>query len=103
MKQTLLNGQWNLKIIGKDQNLTGEKGITATIPGSVYSALLDNQLIDDPYFRDNELKVLPLMDNDFEFTTSFEITEDMLKNDGLLLRFIFRGGAGHRQTGRDGL
>ena len=87
MKQTLLNGQWNLKIIGKDQNLTGEKGITATIPGSVYSALLDNQLIDDPYFRDNELKVLPLMDNDFEFTTSFEITEDMLKNDGLLLRF----------------
>ena len=87
MKQTLLNGQWNLKIIGKDQNLTGEKGITATIPGSVYSALLDNQLIDDPYFRDNELKVLPLMDNDFEFTTSFETTEDMLKNDGLLLRF----------------
>lgn len=87
MKRTELSGIWNLKIIGKDSKLTGENGIDVKIPGSVYSALLDKNLIEDPYYGENELKVLPIMDNDFEFTTEFEITQDMLGADGLLLKF----------------
>lgn len=43
------------------------------IPGSVYSFLLNNNLMDDPYYRDNELEALELLDNDFVFTRKFNI------------------------------
>ena len=39
------------------------------MPGSVYGTLLENALIPDPYYRDNELLVLPLMENDFVYST----------------------------------
>ena len=38
---------------------------------SVYSFLLDAGLIDEPVYRDNELKALALMDNEFTFTRTF--------------------------------
>ena len=40
MEKQILNGNWNLKIKGKDSGLIPEKGIPVQIPGSVYSALL---------------------------------------------------------------
>lgn len=87
MLKKSLNGDWNLQIIGKDSALTPEGGISAKIPGSVYGALLEKELIPDPFYRDNELKVLPLMENDFCYTTNFEVTGQMLACDALLLRF----------------
>ena len=59
MLKTSLNGVWNLQIIGKDSALVPKEGISAKIPGSVYGALLEKELIPDPFYRDNELKVLP--------------------------------------------
>lgn len=82
-----LNGIWNLKIIGKDSKLTTDNGIEASVPGSVYGILLKNGIIDDPYYRDNELKVLPLMDNDFLYSTEFTISKEDLEKDSLILRF----------------
>ncbi|WP_286080789.1 beta-mannosidase [Parablautia intestinalis] len=87
MLKTSLNGVWNLQIIGKDSALVPKEGISAKIPGSVYGALLEKELIPDPFYRDNELKVLPLMENDFCYTTDFEVTNQMLACDALLLRF----------------
>lgn len=87
MLKTLLGGVWNLKIVGKDAGLTGEEGIEAKVPGTVYGALLEKGLIEDPFYRDNELKVLPLMENDFVYTTKFSVTEEMKRADALLLRF----------------
>ena len=52
------------------------------IPGSVYSFLLNNGLMEDPYFRQNELEALELMEHDYTFTRSFtydkSITEPVL-------------------------
>lgn len=87
MKKRSLKGIWKLHIIGKDSGMLPEVGIEAEIPGTVYGALLEKKLIPDPYYRDNELKVLPLMDNDFCFTTVFSVNGTMLSADGLLLRF----------------
>lgn len=42
------------------------------IPGSVYSFLLDNGLMDDPFYRDNELKALELMEHPYTFSRTFE-------------------------------
>ena len=58
-----LNGKWTL--------CGGGYRTEGTIPGSVYSFLLDAELIDEPFYRDNELQALALMDNEFTFTRTF--------------------------------
>lgn len=87
MKTKLLNGTWNLKILGKDASLTGEQGLPATVPGSVYATLLEQGRIEDPYYRDNEIKTLPIMDNDFCYTTEFVAEPEWFMMDGLFLKF----------------
>lgn len=87
MEKQILNGNWNLKIKGKDSGLIPEKGIPVQIPGSVYSALLAGNYIPDPYYRDNELQVLPLMDNDFTFSDTFMAEKKAGEYDSVLLRF----------------
>lgn len=82
-----LNGKWNLEIIWKDAALLTENKMEAEIPGSVYGALLKNALIPDPFYRDNELKLLPLMENDFVYSRSFSVTEELLACDEVILRF----------------
>ena len=61
-----LNGNWHLETIG------GAEQIPAKVPGSVYSGLLTAGKIPDPFFRDNEMKVLPLMEHDYRYTRKFE-------------------------------
>jgi beta-mannosidase len=63
------------------------KPFAATIPGSVYSAMLEGGLMLDPYDRDNELNALSLMDNDFEFSYTFMLEAGMQDGDVLILRF----------------
>ena len=79
MQRFDLNGTWRL--------VGGEYDCNGTIPGSVYSFLLDNKLIEDPYYRDNELKCVGIMDNEFEFSRTFDYTPDgntvLLCCDGL--------------------
>ncbi|MBQ8868467.1 MAG: glycoside hydrolase family 2 protein [Oscillospiraceae bacterium] len=78
MKKTDLNGIWQLSGGG----YTAE----GTVPGSVYSFLLGASLIPDPFFRDNELAALELMDNTFTFSRNFELSSKknvLLHCDGL--------------------
>ena len=51
--------------------------IEGRIPGSVYSFLLDAGGMGDPYWRDNELKALALMDQDYTFVCTFDVPEDL--------------------------
>ena len=67
MKKFSLNGIW--KLSGGGYNASGK------IPGSVYSVLLENGLMEDPHYRDNELKAQALMDNEFTFSREFELEE----------------------------
>lgn len=87
MKKQSLNGIYKLQIIGKDSALIPADGIPAEIPGSVYSALLKEKYIPDPFYRDNELQVLPLMDNDFTYTYTFTPAENRTEAEAVLLRF----------------
>ena len=64
MKKFSLNGIWNL--CGAGYNTNG------TIPGSVYSFLLNSSLIPEPFYRDNELEALAIMDNEFTFSRKFD-------------------------------
>ncbi|MHB8063875.1 MAG: glycosyl hydrolase 2 galactose-binding domain-containing protein, partial [Ruminiclostridium sp.] len=80
MKQIPLNGKWHMNIIG------GEEYIAANVPGSVYSDLLAASKMQDPYWRDNELQALALMEQDFEYYRTFSVSQELLSSDLVLLR-----------------
>lgn len=72
---------WKLWVDGSGDALS------ATVPGSVYQDLLDNGRMEDPYYRDNELKALALMDHDFTYVTEFEVPGVIKDREEILLRF----------------
>ena len=79
MKTISLNGKWRMTGGGFD--------CYGTIPGSMYSFLLDNNLMEDPFYRDNEYEALKLAFNDYAFERSFTIdktnSEYILRFDGI--------------------
>jgi len=79
MQKFNLNGIWQMRGAGFN--------CESNIPGSVYSFLLDNKLMQDPFYRDNERKALELMENDFEFSKKFVFNKPdfpvLLHCDGL--------------------
>lgn len=87
MKQQLLSSGWMLTIPEDNIYHIGPDPIPATIPGSVYSCLLENKLMPDPYWRDNELDALKLMENDFLFTEHFVPEKEVLSSDRVILKF----------------
>ncbi len=65
MKRTYLDGKW--KMTGAGYSCFGN------IPGSVYSFLhIDNKILPDPYFRDNEDVYLALAEKEFSFERKFD-------------------------------
>ena len=73
--------KWNLYIDGAGQ------AIPAAVPGSVYRDLLDNHRMEDPFYRDNELKALAVMDHDFTYVTDFQVEEELARCEKVLLHF----------------
>lgn len=51
----------------------------ATVPGEVHTDLLNNKLIPDPYYRDNEEKLQWIEKKNWEYKTSLVITPAILK------------------------
>ena len=84
MKHILLNGIWTMHCENPERNLTDLEG---TIPGSVYSFLMDAGLMEDPYYRDNELQALDLIKDDYTFSRTFDVTEEFLSCQNQILRF----------------
>ncbi len=56
-------------------------------PISLYSALIDHGIIEDPYYRTNEKSATPLSEKDCEMTSAVDITEEMLEKEHLDLCF----------------
>ncbi len=61
--------------------------VTGQIPGSVYSFLLDAGQMKDPYYRDQELEALPLMEDDYTFTKAFDMPAELSGYQHRILRF----------------
>ena len=81
MERQSLNGRWQMRRVGDP--VFSE----AIVPGSVYTDLLRNGQMEDPFFKDNELKALRLMDEDYEYVTSFDCTKSVYRSDRKVLRF----------------
>lgn len=67
MKRTFLNGKW--------QMFSLDGVYEGNVPGSVYSFLhVDNDVLPDPYYRDNESIYTDLTEKDFTFEKAFDFT-----------------------------
>ncbi len=80
MKCELTNG-WQFRQAGQSQ------WRSATVPGCVHLDLFNHRLIDDPFFRDNELKVQWIEDQDWEYQLEFDIPTEFLAKQHLHLVF----------------
>jgi len=76
-----LNQNWQFK------NQKEDKWYNATVPGTVHTDLLANKLIPDPYYRDNESKLLWIDKADWEYKTVFEVDKETLSKKNIELVF----------------
>ena len=74
-----LNGKWQFA-----KNTSDDK-YPVTVPGSVLSGLLDNNIIEDPYFRENEYASRELFWDDYYFERDFEVSEELLAENNIEL------------------
>ncbi|MDR2028560.1 MAG: glycoside hydrolase family 2 protein [Treponema sp.] len=75
-----LHSNWTMKKCADTQDLP------AKVPGSVYSDLLRNKKMDDPFWRDNEDRAFKIMEDDFEYQTVFKVSSRLLNSDRVILR-----------------
>ena len=79
----LLHDGWRFREAGKPA------WHPATVPGCVHTDLLNNNLIDDPFYRDNEKKLQWIGKTDWEYQTTFRVTPEMLTRRNIEL--VFKG------------
>ena len=85
-----VNAQNNTLVIKKGWQFRQQgtdKWNGATVPGEVHTDLLNNKMIPDPYFGDNEKKVQWVEKENWEYKTSFSVTPATLKNKHAKLVF----------------
>ena len=80
MRILSLNGTWRLE----SDRLSMQ--IPAHVPGSVYNDLLNAGEIPDPFWRNNEMKVLPLSEHNYRYIREFDVSEDLLALEHVCLR-----------------
>ncbi|MDB5054531.1 MAG: csxA [Bacilli bacterium] len=76
-----LDGKWKMKEVNSSEWLD------AIVPGSVYMDLMENNKMDDPFYRDNEDRSLQLCEVDYEYTCEFLVEKELLACDKVLLYF----------------
>lgn len=80
MVKQVLHKNWQMR-------QAGEAYQPAAVPGTVYTDLLRNGSMEDPFWKDNEHQALALMENDYEYETWFDAEEDLFSQDKILLHF----------------
>ncbi|MBC7316460.1 MAG: glycoside hydrolase family 2 protein, partial [Chloroflexi bacterium] len=80
METLSLNGAWYLYKADEGE------AVPATVPGCVHTDLLAAGLIEDPFYRDNELKVLWVGETDWTYRRMFVVPASFLEHERVLLR-----------------
>jgi beta-mannosidase len=80
MKQEIKSG-WTFK------QVRGNNWYPATVPGVVHTDLMDNQLIENPFFRLNERGVQWVDKEDWEYKTTINVSDELLKKSHIELYF----------------
>ncbi|MGB1517163.1 MAG: beta-mannosidase [Flavobacteriaceae bacterium] len=78
---TSLDTNWSFR------SLNSNDWYPATVPGNIYSDLIDNKLIEDPFIGANETKVQWVADSTWVYQTHFDVSSSTLNKDHLQLHF----------------
>lgn len=65
VKESITSG-WQMRRVG------APNWAAAEVPGTVYTDLLRNEQMENPFWKDNENKALKLMEEDYEYETVFD-------------------------------
>ncbi|MDR2774876.1 MAG: glycoside hydrolase family 2 protein [Tannerella sp.] len=76
-----ISEDWKLK------QVRGNNWYAATVPGVVQLDLLNNGLIEDPFFRLNERSIQWVDKEDWEYKTIFRVLPDLFAKDNIELEF----------------
>ncbi|MDR3262399.1 MAG: glycoside hydrolase family 2 protein, partial [Tannerella sp.] len=76
-----LNEAWKFK------QVRGYNWYPATVPGVVHTDLLDNRLIEDPFFRLNERGMQWIDKEDWLYETAFDLDDMLLQKENIHIRF----------------
>lgn len=91
-----LNQNWKFSISEKSREIEkfpaglieSGKWFDADVPGTIHTDLLNNKLIDDPYYADNESKLNWVAEQDWIYKTEFSIDTEKNINYYLVLNGI---------------
>jgi beta-mannosidase len=87
-KQILpLNSGWEFRQLPGSGAADNSLWRPAQVPGSVHLDLLHNNLIPDPFHRDNEAKLQWIEDADWEYRTTLQASRDLLARKNIDLVF----------------
>ena len=75
----MLDGNWEFK------QVDGSDWMPATVPGTIHTDLMDNGVIEDPYYRLNEHDVQWVDKVDWEYKTTFHVDQKYLENETIKL------------------
>ena len=78
---TSLDRNWSFR------SMNSNDWYPATVPGNIYSDLIDNKLIEDPFIGANETKVQWVADSTWVYQTRFDVSSNSLNKDHLQLHF----------------
>ena len=78
---TSLDRNWSFR------SMNSNDWYPATVPGNIYSDLIDNKLIEDPFIGVNETKVQWVADSTWVYQTHFDVSSSTLNKDHLQLHF----------------
>ncbi|XP_076456122.1 LOW QUALITY PROTEIN: beta-mannosidase-like [Babylonia areolata] len=77
--QVNLTGQWTV--------LNSKRGISVTgeVPGSMYTALLNNKVIQNPLYRDNDVKLAWIGHENWTYTRYFDLSSALVQSSSIRL------------------
>lgn len=79
--QDLSGSTWKLKLA------SSSKWYTAKVPGNVHASLLRSGIIPDPFLFDHEKKVAWVADSAWDYSCSFNVSQDVLKGSHQTIQF----------------
>ncbi|MBU9723719.1 MULTISPECIES: beta-mannosidase [Bacillaceae] len=82
-----LNGKWRMRRLGKMGSPLEGNGewLGATVPGTVLSNLLQEEEIEDPFYRDEEIEVKKWTEYDYQFEREFHVSQNLFACERIFL------------------
>ncbi len=92
LKKIKLNNNWYFSLSKNynsgnvliDERLISSKQFPATVPGTIHTDLLNNKIIDDPFYSDNELRMGWIPECDWLYKTKFDFNGNIRNNVDLV-------------------